>query len=127
MAENKTLQKQTIHQAGYAVAAGFAAAAVVRFLPQQFWPKCPLHLVTGLYCPGCGGMRAVQDLLNGNLAGALSENALIFAIPVFIVLGFGVQYANKPALTKAYLLVFFVITGLFTILRNIPGSWLAPN
>ena len=28
---------------------------------------CILHSLTGLYCPGCGGTRAVISLLHGNL------------------------------------------------------------
>lgn len=28
---------------------------------------CPFHELTGLYCPGCGGTRAVKYLLKGEL------------------------------------------------------------
>ncbi len=33
---------------------------------KHLWP-CLFHLLTGYYCPGCGGTRAVQALLAGNL------------------------------------------------------------
>lgn len=30
-------------------------------------PPCIFHLMTGYYCPGCGGTRALRALLNGRL------------------------------------------------------------
>lgn len=48
---------------------------------------CPLYGLTGLYCPGCGGTRAVYDLAHGNLPGALAMNPLFtLAVPVLGVL-----------------------------------------
>ncbi|HET7477428.1 MAG TPA: DUF2752 domain-containing protein [Dermatophilaceae bacterium] len=35
---------------------------------------CPFLALTGLPCPGCGGLRAVNDLTRGDLAGALGSN-----------------------------------------------------
>jgi len=36
----------------------------------------PVQL-TGLSCPGCGGLRAVNDLAHGELAAALASNAFV--------------------------------------------------
>ncbi len=33
---------------------------------KYLWP-CVFHLLTGYYCPGCGGTRAVKALLSGKL------------------------------------------------------------
>lgn len=33
----------------------------------QIMPPCVFRTLTGFYCPGCGGTRAVLELLHGNL------------------------------------------------------------
>ena len=33
----------------------------------QIIPPCVFRTLTGFYCPGCGGTRAVLELLHGNL------------------------------------------------------------
>jgi len=68
-------------------ACGAVAAALVLyfFAPDQhaFYPRCLFHAVTGLQCPGCGGLRAAHRLLHGDLAGAWRFNPLfVTAIPV---------------------------------------------
>ena len=45
---------------------------------------CPLRLVFGLPCPGCGLTRGLSELWHGDISGALAYNA--FALPVFAVL-----------------------------------------
>jgi hypothetical protein len=42
-------------------------------------PLCPFHAATGLWCPLCGGLRAVHALASGELSSALSDNALLVA------------------------------------------------
>ena len=56
--------------------AGLAAALIARDPHTSgSWPTCPFLALTGVPCPGCGGLRAVHDLMAGDLAGALSSNA----------------------------------------------------
>lgn len=38
---------------------------------------CIFQLVTGLYCPGCGGTRAVKYLLTGQIAKSLQYHPLV--------------------------------------------------
>ena len=59
---------------------GLAAATVALHFrdphSQYSWGMCP-SAALGLSCPGCGGLRAVNDLTNGDLAGAASSNLLL--------------------------------------------------
>ena len=47
---------------------------------------CPFRLITGYPCPGCGGIRAVQAILNGNILLALQINPLSCLLSIFIVI-----------------------------------------
>ncbi len=42
----------------------------------SFFPKCPLHATTGIYCPGCGSQRALHSLLHLNIMGTIGHNLL---------------------------------------------------
>ncbi|MFK8850591.1 DUF2752 domain-containing protein [Streptomyces sp. Ac-502] len=43
------------------------------------YPSCPLRSATGLLCPGCGTIRALRDLTQGDVAAALAHDALFVA------------------------------------------------
>ena len=56
------------------------SAAYVGFVdPNQpgHYPLCPTKALTGLDCPGCGGLRATHALVTGDVVGALDHNALV--------------------------------------------------
>jgi hypothetical protein len=119
---------------------GLAAATVALHVrdPHQrgTWGVCPLSLA-GIYCPGCGGLRAVNDLTHGDVRGAASSNLLLaVGIPIAVVVlalwlvrawrGTSPRRLPRPVERllwwsgSAVVLVFFV-------LRNTPqGAWLAP-
>lgn len=123
-----------------AVTVGVLAAAVVALHvrdPHQSgsWGYCP-SAALGLDCPGCGGLRAVNNLTNGDLVGAASSNlAFIVALP-FLLVGLGVwvvaRWRGTPVRLSARvgrpaLYVGVALLVVFTVLRNLPaGSWLAP-
>lgn len=99
------------------------------------WGLCP-SAALGIYCPGCGGLRAVNDLTNGDLGGAASSNlAFVVALP-FLVLGLGLwtlgrwrgtSYALPMSVVRPLAWGSLVLLLVFTVLRNLPvGSWLAP-
>jgi hypothetical protein len=103
---------------------------------QGSWGFCPFHALTGLWCPGCGGLRAVNDLTDGHLRAALSSNIVVtLAIPLAVVaLLLWVRRAwtgkeSQPDWQRAqrwtYALVALLVA--FTVVRNLAfGAWLAP-
>ena len=102
-----------------------------------FYPRCMLYSTTGLYCPGCGALRATHHLLHGHLLTALRCNPLyILALPWLAGLGFKTglhRWKNGTWLewdlngrTVAWMVVAAIA---FTILRNLhmpPFCYLAP-
>ena len=45
-------------------------------MTRQGFP-CLFHLLTGLYCPGCGGTRAVRAMAAGNLRLSFQYHPLV--------------------------------------------------
>jgi hypothetical protein len=122
-----------------AAMAGLGAATLALHLRDPHahgsWGLCPLYALTGVYCPGCGGLRAVNDLGNGHPGQAASSNLLlVLAIPVILLaLGrwtyaawTGRDLAVLPATPRAVRTGVVVLLVVFTLARNLPGSWLAP-
>ncbi|WP_206051563.1 DUF2752 domain-containing protein [Nocardioides ferulae] len=99
------------------------------------WGFCP-SAALGFWCPGCGGLRAVNDLTNGDIAAAASSNLLlVLTIPVVVLLLVSwardrwVGRSREPdaRLITIATVAFCTVGVLFGVLRNLPaGSWLAP-
>lgn len=97
---------------------------------------CPWLVLTGTYCPGCGGLRAVNDLTRGDLAAAASSNVLfVGAVPLLLVLWSrwfldrwrGVRRVVDHRRGVLYASAFGAVALAFWVVRNLPGlEWLAP-
>lgn len=46
-------------------------------------PPCIMHSITGLYCPGCGGTRAVSALLRGHPLRSFYYHPIVLYTAVF--------------------------------------------
>lgn len=105
---------------------GLGYAFVCTFTP--FRIPCPLHALTGLYCPGCGVTRMCLSLLQFDFEGAARANlAVLVLLPVILVLllWYLVNYIKlgKKQLSRAQTIVVWTLVALlllFGIVRNLP-------
>jgi hypothetical protein len=113
------------------------ALVLAHFPPDQhgLYPRCSLFTSTGLLCPGCGSLRALHALTQGNWLGALRSNALLTAgLPMlglfWVLRGLGRgSDSNVPTLTGWLGWAVLGVILLFGLLRNLPGPysrWLVP-
>ncbi|MGH3725557.1 MAG: DUF2752 domain-containing protein [Mycobacterium sp.] len=56
--------------------------------PGGVLPVCPFKALTGLDCPGCGGLRMVYSLMHGDVLGALRYNAVALVALGFLAVCF---------------------------------------
>ncbi|GHF62921.1 hypothetical protein GCM10018787_08760 [Streptomyces thermodiastaticus] len=118
-----------------AVAAAFAYVGTVDPNEPGHYPVCPLLHFTGLYCPGCGGLRSAHAVAHGDLIAALHDNALAVAGYAVFAVGWVLWTAaavrGRPASrlvpSTAQLWCAGVLAAVFTVVRNLPfGGWLHP-
>ena len=100
------------------------------------WGYCPWLFLTGTYCPGCGGLRAVNDLTHGDVAAAASSNLLLVASAPLLVLAWGRTTLDRwqgrvrvvaPRVHVRLVVGVAVLAVVFAVARNTgAGAWLAP-
>lgn len=90
---------------------------------------CPQLHFTGLYCPGCGTMRALNALLHGRIGAAFAANPLsTLLLPVLAALGLWwlagfVLTGRDQVFWRIPARVYYAVLAallLFGILRNMP-------
>ncbi|WP_225754313.1 DUF2752 domain-containing protein [Actinotalea sp. Marseille-Q4924] len=110
---------------------------------------CPFLALTGLWCPACGGLRAVHDLARLDVAGAWGMNPLLVLAVPLLVAAWGLWLARstgrlRPVGGRAWpdrlariaggarsaraAWAVLALATVFTIARNVPAlePWLAP-
>ncbi|WP_246855120.1 DUF2752 domain-containing protein [Cellulomonas sp. Y8] len=114
------------------VAGGAAVAALGLVLVDPHepgsWGACPLYALTGLYCAGCGGLRATHDLLVGDVAGAWAMNPLwVLLVPVLVGLwarwtARALRSGRRAAAPRAWVaLAAAAVVVLYSLARNVPA------
>ena len=134
------VQARRTRRAGPLLVAGIVGAASLALHVRDphasgSWGYCPWKLLTGFDCPGCGTLRAVNDLTHGDLVAAASSNLLfVVAVPIVVALWIGwlrrswIDAAPSAPGSRRVQVVWiaaFAATLVFTVVRNTPwGSWL---
>ncbi|MDT5334514.1 MAG: hypothetical protein QOD90_19 [Mycobacterium sp.] len=92
------------------------------------FPACPFRLLTGLNCPGCGGLRMTHDLLNGDFGAAVVDNVfLLVGLPMlalWLILRWRGGHKLMPKSAGAIVIIAAVT---WTVVRNLPGFPLVPT
>ena len=94
---------------------------------------CPIHEITGLYCPGCGITRMLFSILKLDFYKAFRYNVLLFimfpfALFLFIEKIYSELKKRKPLYKKIpekVWVILIIILIIYAILRNI-FPYLAP-
>ena len=90
------------------------------------YPPSQSRLLTGLYCPGCGTLRGLHQLLHGSLSGAFGFNPLMVLSLPFMAIAY-VRYA-LPAVTGRRLKPIFIHPNIiWWILRIVLAYWVLRN
>jgi len=112
----------------------FIAALFLKFAPEwarRFYPRCFLNAATGLYCPGCGTLRALTALGDLNFRAAFLYNPFLFLIIGPLAVYMCVIFLTRavtgrwvPSILSSYkaalpatiiVIIIFVIRNLFRI------------
>jgi Protein of unknown function (DUF2752) len=124
----KFRNRRTIPVALFAGSAGLALLRLYDPASSGLFPPCPLHYFTGLYCPGCGSLRALHQLLLGNWHTAWAMNPLTCVLLPFLIYGLaselGLWLRGRPLpqifIPGKWIYVLCAVIVLFGILRNLP-------
>ncbi|WP_006246228.1 DUF2752 domain-containing protein [Mycolicibacterium tusciae] len=92
------------------------------------FPACPFHAATGLYCPGCGGLRMIHDVLHGDFAAAVVDNVVaLIGLPLLLAWILLRRRSGRPWMTPISAAVIVTIAVTWTVVRNLPGFPLVPT
>lgn len=96
----------------------------------RIYPGCPIYRLTGLYCPGCGGTRALRALAHGQVASSLRLHPLALPGVVFSAVYLAALLLNKlsggrtpkPHFRRIYLVIMIAVLLYHVIAANVGGE-----
>ncbi len=95
----------------------------------HIYPVCPFRWLTGLYCPVCGSLRGLHELLHGHPLAAARCNALMMAALAYLaaaavgrLLRAAPPLPAPPTSRWRVAALCALIVG-FAIVRNLEPSW----
>lgn len=94
---------------------------ITGFHVTKYEPQCAFHILTGYYCPGCGGTRSVILLLEGHLI----RSFIYYPLVLYTVIVGGVflirqtiTYVTKGRIKPMHMTIHYFIIALGIILIN---------
>lgn len=139
---SEAVRRRILPRTAYApVAVGVVVGAAVAYVglvdPNRpgHYLACPLLTLTGLACPGCGGLRATHDLVHLDVASAWAMNPLwVVVAPVLVVLWAlwlvrAWRGRSAPRVPSWVAWSSLAVLVAFGVLRNVPAlvPWLGPT
>lgn len=99
---------------------------MIELIKTMFSAECGFRLRHQLYCPGCGGTRALIALLQGDIIASIQYNpiTLLFLLDIFLMALFAIirRISNKKytfvRFRLLYNLGFLIFIGVYFVLRN---------
>lgn len=85
---------------------------------------CPIRLLIGISCPGCGMTRAWLSFVQLDIYKAFYYHPLFFLAPIFLYILFGKKplFGNKRKERKLYIFIIFAFMIVYIIRIMIPNE-----
>jgi Protein of unknown function (DUF2752) len=105
-----------------------AAVVLYFFNPSTsgVYPPSPFRKLTGLYCPGCGSLRALHYLLHGNFWKAIDLNPLMVLALPYLAYSY-ICYSAPVILNLKVPQIFIKPNWIWLLLKVILGYWVLRN
>lgn len=113
-----------------AISGGMALALLVLYFfdpaSSNLYPNSPFRALTGLYCPGCGTLRGLHQLLHGHLLAAFGFNPLMVLSLPFMSYSYA-SYVLRVMTGQGLPSVFIKPIWIWRLLAVIIGYWILRN
>jgi len=107
-----------------------AIPVFLRFAPawaERFYPRCLWRMATGLYCPGCGTLRALQSLAMFDFEGAFLYNPFLFLLVAPLVFYLCAIYLIRAITGRRVPSILSSPSAVWPVAGAIAGVWIFRN
>lgn len=129
--EREKRERQSLYIIGWMLPLAVIAYKIFNYFTgkhmYQLMLPCFFHEFTGLYCPGCGGTRAVELLLSGHLLASFYYHPLVLyggGLYLWFMFSNTVEFLSKERINigmryrKWYVVLGIVILILNFVIKN---------
>jgi len=107
-----------------------AALLLLKSAPEwaeRFYPRCVWNAATGLYCPGCGTLRACKALGSFNVKEAFLYNPFLFLVIAPLAVYMSVIFLIRTVTGKWYPSILSSYKAALPAAVIIIAIWIARN